>query len=304
MAKDYYKTLGVKRDASDAELKKAFRKLAKQHHPDANRNDPKAEERFKEINEAYEVLSDKEKRAMYDRFGTVNPQEIGTNGYGNFGGYTTTRGGSVGGQQVDFGDLGDFFTSIFGGRGAGSGANTAGSSPFYRPTRGQDIEQPVSITLQEAFNGTSRTVMRGDRRVNVVIPAGAATGTKVRLEGEGEYGVGGGQNGDLYLVIQVEPDPLFERKGDDLFVDLKIDMFTALLGGEVQVPTLRRPVKLKIPAGTQNGRKFRLSGKGMPLLRKHDQHGDLYARVQITIPDAPLTPEQRELVEKLKASME
>ncbi|MDZ4767066.1 MAG: J domain-containing protein [Chloroflexota bacterium] len=304
MATDYYKTLGVKRDASDADLKKAFRKLAKQYHPDANRNEPTAEARFKEINEAYEVLSDKEKRALFDRYGTANPQEIGASPYGGAG--ASRRAGSAG-QQTEFGDLGDFFTSIFGrDRGAApGGANPAygGSNAYTRTARGQDFEQPVAITLREAYIGTNRTVQRGERRINVVIPAGAATGTKVRLEGEGELGQGGGLNGDLYLLIQVESDAQFERNGDDINVDLKVDWFTALLGGTVEVPTLLRPVTLKIPAGTQSGRRFRLSGKGMPLLKKSEQFGDLYARALIVIPET-LTPEQRALVEQLKASFD
>jgi curved DNA-binding protein len=301
MAKDYYKTLGVKRDASDADLKKAFRKLAKQHHPDANRNDPTAEARFKEINEAYEVLSDKEKRALYDRYGTVNPQEIGANPYA---GAASGARRSAGGQQVDFGDLNDFFTSIFGrdrGGSSGSAPNMGGSNAFTRTARGQDIEYGVPITLREAYTGTSRAIQRGERRINVVIPAGAATGTKVRLEGEGEPGQGGGFNGDLYLLIEVEADPQFERKGDDLTVDVKVDWFTALLGGTVEVPTPTRTLTLKIPAGTQSGRKFRLSGKGMPVLKKPETFGDLYARILITIPET-LTPEQRDLIERLKAT--
>jgi curved DNA-binding protein len=167
--------------------------------------------------------------------------------------------------------------------------------------RGNDIEYTVNISLREAYTGTNRTVMRGDRRVNVVIPAGAATGTKVRLEGEGEPGIGGGQPGDLYLIIQVEDDKQFRREGDDLYVDVNIDMFTALLGGEVEVPTLGRPVRLRIPPGTQSGRKFRLSGKGMPVMRATDKFGDLYVRVAITVP-TQLTAEQKRMVEALKAT--
>ncbi|PJF27958.1 MAG: molecular chaperone DnaJ [Phototrophicales bacterium] len=293
MAKDYYQTLGVRRDASDAEIKKAFRRLAKQHHPDANRNDPNAEARFKELNEAYEVLSDKEKRAMYDRFGTVNPQEVG--GYSTYAG-SPGAGGFPGTQNVDFGgDFSDIFDSIFGSRGRSA------SGAWARPIRGNDIEYTVNITLREAYTGTNRTVMRGDRRVNVVIPAGADTGTKVRLEGEGEPGIGGGPAGNLYLIIHVEDDPQFKRDGDDLHVDVNIDMFTAMLGGEVEVPTLGRPVRLKIPPGTQSGRKFRLSGKGMPVLRSSGKYGDLYIRVAITVP-THLTPEQKRIVEALKAT--
>jgi curved DNA-binding protein len=294
MAKDYYQTLGVRRDATDAEIKKAFRRLAKQHHPDANRNDPNAEARFKEVNEAYEVLSDKEKRAMYDRFGTVNPQEVG--GYSTYtGSYSAS--GFPGTQNVDFGsDFDDIFNAFFSSRGRG-----ASSGAWSRPMRGSDIEYTVNISLREAYTGTNRTVMRGDRRVNVAIPAGAATGTKIRLEGEGEPGFGGGQPGSLYLIIHVEDNPQFKRQGDDLYVDVNIDMFTALLGGEVEVPTLGRSVRLKIPAGTQSGRKFRLSGKGMPVMRSPGKYGDLYVRVAITVP-THLTPEQKRMIEALKAT--
>ncbi|MCC6805619.1 MAG: DnaJ domain-containing protein [Anaerolineae bacterium] len=291
MAKDYYKTLGVSRTASDKEIKQAFRKLAKKHHPDANPDNPSAEARFKEINEAYEVLSDKEKRATYDRFGTVNPQQVpwGANPAGGNGGqYTYTT------SNVDFGDLGDIFGSLFGRRDRSAGAAGVGT----RSGRGQDIEQRVSITLQEAYSGATRLITKGDRTVRVNIPAGAKTGTKVRLAGEGEPGA---QPGDLYLIVEVEPDARFERDGDNLTVDVKIDLFTALLGGEAEVPTLSRPVKLKIPAGTQSGRKFRLTGKGMPVLNQADRFGDLYARILVTVPER-LNDEQRALVEQLKAT--
>ena len=293
MAKDYYKTLGVNRSASDKEIKQAFRKLAKKHHPDANPNNPSAEARFKEINEAYEVLSDKEKRSTYDRFGTVNPQQMpwGANQTGGSGSpytYTTTN--------VDFGDLGDIFGSLFGRR----GDRSSGGSPFggARSVRGQDIEQRVNISLQEAYSGTTRLITKGERTVRVNIPAGAKTGTKVRLAGEGEAG---SPPGDLYLVVDVAPDGTFERDGDNLTVDAKVDMFTALLGGEAEVATLGRPVKLKIPAGTQSGRKFRLSGKGMPVLNQKEHYGDLYARILVTVPEN-LSAEQRALVEQLKST--
>jgi curved DNA-binding protein len=295
MAKNYYDVLGVKRDASEKEIKSAFRKLAKKHHPDANPNDPSAEAKFKEINEAYEVLSDKEKREMYDRFGTVNPQQ------------SPWGGGSSGGVNVDFGDFGDIFESLFGnasGRGRGGRTQTR-TSPFgggnvgFRMD-GEDLTQTVPITLQEAYTGTTRLITKGDRTLRANIPAGAMTGTKVRLNGEGNPGLNGGKPGDLYLIVEVQPDPQYERHGDDLTTEVKVDMFTAILGGEVEVPTLGRPVKLKIPPETQAGRKFRLTGKGMPVLRQPDKYGDLYARILITIP-ANLTPEQREAVEKLKA---
>jgi curved DNA-binding protein len=301
-AKDYYQTLGVKKDASEKEIKSAYRKMAKKFHPDTNPNDPSAEARFKEINEAYEVLSDSEKRQMYDRFGTVNP------GAG-FGGQP---GGGQAYTNVDMGDgsFNDIFESIFSGFGRGSSGRTrvrqespgSGFGGFGMASDGQNIEQAVTITLREAYSGATRLITKGERKIKVNIPVGADTGTKVRLSGEGGQGVGGGQAGNLYLIVEVEPDNQFERNGNDLQTEVKVDMFTALLGGEVEVPTLDRPVKLRIPAGTQSGRKFRLSGKGMPIIRKKDEFGDLYARILITVPDK-LTTEQKALVEQLRDSL-
>ncbi|MFQ3568448.1 MAG: DnaJ C-terminal domain-containing protein [Aggregatilineales bacterium] len=298
MAKDYYKTLGVSRTASDKEIKSAFRKLAKKYHPDANPDDPSAEAKFKEINEAYEVLSDKEKRSLYDRFGTVDPQQAGWNpGAGRgagMGDYTTYT-------NVDYADFSDIFESIFGsvGRRTAEGSSRRGGMGFR--VDGEDIYHNVQITLREAYEGAVRLITKGDRTLRANIPPGATTGTKVRLSGEGEPGLNGGKPGDLYLIIEVLPDEQFTRDGDDLTVDVKVDMFTALLGGEVEVPTLGRPVKLKIPAGTQAGRRFRIAGKGMPKLRKAGEYGDLYARVIITVPEK-LSPQQREMVEALRAT--
>ncbi|MCC6614756.1 MAG: J domain-containing protein [Anaerolineae bacterium] len=290
MAKDYYKILGVERGASETEIKKAFRRLAKQYHPDHNPDNPQAEARFKELNEAYEVLGDVKKRAQYDQFGSTFP------GAGN---------GPAGGQpytNVDFGDLSDLFGSIFGGRTgrANSTRTRTGSFGFDMP--GRDLEQTVTINLNEAYTGTTRLITKGERTIRVNIPAGATDGTRVRLSGEGEAGAGGGQAGDLYLIVQVEPNSTFERSGDDLTTDVKVDMFTAMLGGEITVPTLGRPIKLKIPAGTQSGRKFRLSGKGMPKLKDSTKHGDLYARILITVPEQ-LSDAQRDLVEQLRSSL-
>ncbi len=304
MPKNYYEVLGVSKTADENELKKAYRRLAKKFHPDANPNDPTAETKFKEINEAYEVLSDPEKRQMYDRFGTVNPQ--GFPGGASGGQYTYN------GQNVDFGDLSGIFETIFGGRGRGrTGSVNVGGNPFggfggfggfNTVMSGQDLEQTVTISLREAYTGATRLVSKGDRTVRVNIPAGAKDGTRVRLAGEGEPGQNGGAPGDLYLVVKVEPDPQFTREGDDLTTDVKVDMFTAMLGGEIEVPTLGRSIKMKIPPGTQSGRKLRLAGKGMPVLRQPGKHGDLYARVLITVPEK-LTDSQRALVEQLRTSL-
>lgn len=292
MAKNYYETLGVKKDASDKEIKQAFRRLAKKYHPDANPDDPQAESRFKEINEAYEVLSDTQKRAQYDQFGS---------GYQQFGG----NGGPRYYTNVDMneGAFSDILESLFGSFG-GFGRSSERGSAYTRQqvVNGRDIEQPVTISLREAYTGATRLITKGARKVKVNIPRGATNGTKVRLAGEGEPGAAGGHAGDLYLVIDVEPDAAFKREGDDLYVDIDVDLFTALLGGTVDVPTMERPVKLKIPAGTQSGRLFRLTGKGMPRLRQQDSYGDLYARVLIRIPQS-LTDEQRQLVERLRDSL-
>ena len=287
MAQNYYDLLGVSKSASEKEIKQAFRRLAKQYHPDANPDNPGAEAKFKEINEAYEVLSDPEKRAQYDRFGSVRTN----NGGGSY--YT----------NVDMGDnpLNDILESIFGGFGGRGGSSQR--TTRQQAQAGRDLEQTVRISLHEAYEGTTRLVSKGDRRVRVNIPAGADNGTKVRLAGEGQPGAAGGRPGDLYLVVEVEPDSQFERQGNDLTVEVKVDMFTALLGDSIEVPTLSRPVSIRVPPGTQSGRRFRLTGKGMPILRQPDSYGDLYARVMITVPEN-LTGTQRALVEQLRASLE
>ena len=293
MARNYYDTLGVNKNASDKDIKQAYRRLAKQYHPDANPDDSTAEAKFKEINEAYETLSDPDKRAQYDRFGSAYQQFGGRNS----GSYYT---------NVDTGEspLNDILESIFGGfngRSSGFSGHQTGRTR-QQATNGSDLEQTVRITLQEAYEGTTRLVSTGSRRVKVAIPAGADNGTRVRLAGEGQPGVMGGLPGDLYLVVEVEPDDQFERQGNDLMTDVRVDMFTAMLGGKMPVPTMGRPIVLTIPPGTQSGRKFRISGRGMPTLRKQDSYGDLYARIMVTVPEN-LTPEQRELVEKLRSKL-
>jgi curved DNA-binding protein len=295
MPKNYYETLGVAKSADEKEIKKAFRRLAKKYHPDANPNDPGAKAKFQEVSEAYEVLSDPDKKAMYDRFGTVNPQQ-GFSGAPGGGAYTYTQEGE---SNFDFSDI---FQQMFGGRGqnAASGRRSGvGFNPFGAPIAGQDIEQPVTISLREAYQGTTRLVTKGERSLRVNIPAGAATGTKVRMMGEGDPG-SGGKAGDLYLVVQVEPDAQFERDGDNLTTDIRVDAFTAMIGGDVEVPTMTRPIRMKIPAGTQSGRRLRIPGKGMPVMRQQDKFGDLYARVMISVPEQ-LTDDQRALVEKLRS---
>ena len=292
MAKSYYDTLGVSKAASDKEIKQAYRKLAKKYHPDANPDNPQAEARFKEINEAYEVLSDSQKRQQYDRFGS-RYADFSRNGGGPYP--------NINHADIDDASFSDILENLFGGFGRTQGRQTRQTR--QQSVKGRDLEQQVTISLYEAYHGATRRVTKGNRTVSVNIPAGARTGTKVRLTGEGEANPMGGQPGDLYLNVEVAADPTFVRDGDDLHVELKVDMFTALLGGEAEVPTMTGPVKLTIPPGTQSGRRFRLGGKGMPRLRKKNEFGNLYAKALVTVPES-LTDEQRHLAQQLRDSLQ
>lgn len=290
--KDYYKILGVDRKASADDIRKAYRKLALKYHPDRNPGDKAAEDRFKEINEAYQVLSDSDKRARYDQLGSEysNWQQRGAPGDFNWGNWS-----SRGGTRVNMDDLNemfggeggfsDFFRSIFGGMGASS--STGGR---MRPSRG--MEQPVSISLGEAYHGTSRQLQSDQRRMEVRIPPGVKTGSKVRV-------AGGSPNGsDLYLIVDIAADPRFERDGDNLKTSANVDVFTLLLGGEAEVETMTGKVKLSIPAGTQPDQVFRLAGRGMPHLNKKEVKGDLYVKLKVQVPKY-LSPKQRELLEEV-----
>ncbi len=300
--KDYYKILGVERNATDAEIKSAFRKLALQYHPDRNRGNPQAEEKFKEINEANEVLSDKEKRARYDQLGDSYSrwqQRGGQPGGFNWNEWTRQQ---PGGQQVNVGDFeeilgsagfSDFFEAIFG----GLGGQAVRQRTARQQARPQSYQQDVQITLEEAYRGAERTVMVDGRRLTMKIPAGARTGTKVRMAGAAPSGPNG-QPGDLFLVIEVLPDPRFERKENDLYTDISIDLYTAVLGGETRVATLDGNVVLTIPPGTQPGQSIRLGGRGMPNLRTPEKRGNLYARIKVQLP-RNLNAEQRQLFEEL-----
>ncbi len=293
MAKDYYRILGVDKNADDNTIKKAFRRLAKQYHPDANPN-PSAEAKFKEINEAYETLSNPEKRKLYDQFGS----DYATMGNAGAGGYNPQA------QEVRFDDSAfqDIFESLFGGFGRGNRQNANARTGGAQKMRGQDITEEVVITLREAYEGAVRYVESLNRKAKVNIPAGAKDGTKVRVKGEGEAGRMGGEAGDLYLVVKVEPDKQFARDGDNLIVDVPCDMFTAMLGGDVEVPTMARPVRIKVPAGTQSGQKLRVTGKGMPKLQQAGEFGDLFAKIMITVPKN-LNDAQRRLAEQLKEAL-
>lgn len=301
--KDYYQILGVERKASQDEIKRAYRKLAMKYHPDRNPDDKEAEEKFKEINEAYQVLNDPKKRSHYDRFGTSYSQwqQRGAPGDFNWGDWFGGAGAPRGGTRVQddigsmFGGAGgtgfsDFFEALFGGMGAAgmSGMGT-GANPRAR-ARAQRYEQPVTISLQEAYQGAVRTLESNGRRVQVKIPAGAKTGTKVRVRGEAPDG------SDLYLKVTVAKDSRFERDGDDLRTEVEVDVFSAMLGGEAKVQTMKSSVSLTIPAGTQPEQVFRLSGRGMPKLKSPNAYGDLYVHAKVTVPKK-LSKKQKELLE-------
>lgn len=305
--KDYYKILGVERNASEDVIKKAYRKLAKQYHPDRNPGNKQAEEKFKEINEANEVLSDPSKRSRYDQLGEsyTRWQQRGAQPGGfNWEDWSTyTPGGSVSGDYGDLdeilgGSFSEFFRRIFGGM---PEAGRAGGIPrsAYRQAPVPAYEQEVHITLQEAFHGSTRLVEIGGRRLEVKIPAGARNGLKVRVADA--IPTSTGQKQDLYLVMQVDPDPSFERKGDDLHSSVQTDLYTAVLGGEVTVPTLSGNVVLTIPAGAQPDQTFRLAGRGMPHLKNPSTHGDLYVKLKVKLP-RNLTTDQQELFQKLAKS--
>jgi curved DNA-binding protein len=295
--KDYYKILGVERTADGNGIKRAYRKLAVKYHPDKNPGDKSAEERFKEINEAYEVLGDPKKRARYDQLGSTYQDWERRGGVPGGFDWSQWTGGAPGGVRVEVGDLNDlfeggfsdFFNAIFGGM-PGQGFGARGQA------RGRDIEQPVKISLVEAYTGTARTLRIGGRRLEVKIPAGARTGTKVRIQQKGEKSRG--QAGDLYLVVEVETDDRFERTGEDLYVEVPVDLYTAVLGGEARVPTPGGTVVLTIPSGSQPGQTLRLTGRGMPVLRDSSKHGDLFARLKVNIP-RELSARERELFQEL-----
>lgn len=327
MAKDYYKILGVDRKADEKEIKKAYRKLARELHPDVNKG-PQAEAKFKEMNEAYQVLSDKEKRGLYDQFG-ADYDKVQNGGYPppGYGGanadfrdiFNQTRrgGGHAYGEEVDPADLGDVFENLFGGfrggrtqggatRGGGGGFNFRGQRS-RGPQKGQDVEQPIEISLAESIQGTQRALQltirdpmnstEHHRNVTVKIPAGVKEGARVRASGQGAPGESGGAKGDLYLKINIQPHPFWKREGDDMHIEVPITFGEAALGATITVPTISGEVQLKIPAGTQSGQVFRLSGRGVPHL-KGNGNGDEYVKVKIAVPKN-LGPREEELIREL-----
>ena len=318
--RDYYSTLGVAKTASEKEIKQAFRKLARKHHPDVNPGDKAAEAKFKEINEAYEVLGDPAKRKKYDELGAnwrMYEQAGAAGGQGQpfAGQWNVNAGGAPGGYRTMtqdemeelFGDahpFSDFFTTFFGG-GFEDAARQGGprAARGARQRAGRDVEHELELTLEDAYQGTTRRLaLKHDghaRTVDVRIPAGVSDGSRVRVSGEGEHGVGGAASGDLYLRVRLAPHPVFERKGRDLYVKVPLPVTTAVLGGEAVVQTLaEKPARLRIPPVTQNGQLFRLKGFGMPAVGKAHEKGDLYARVDVQLP-TQLSPEERAHYEAL-----
>jgi molecular chaperone DnaJ len=322
--KNYYDLLGVKKDATDKDIKQAYRRLARKYHPDVNPGDKTAEAKFKEMNAAYEVLSDKEKRQKYDKYGDkwqyADQFEQAAQQQGQYRQYPTGDGTSYhfGG---DIGGMDSLFGELFGGLGG------RGYSRRSRAAQGRDLETNVEVTLEEAFSSTARMInLQGEQpcaackgtgqiqgvacsvcrgagavanvsRLEVKIPPGVATGSRVRISGKGQSGYGSGGSGDLYLNITVRPHAIFERQGDDLNADIPVPLTVAALGGEVQVPTLKGKVALKIPPETQNGRIFRLAGQGMPHLGKSGS-GDLKVKVNVALP-TKLTEKEKELFRQL-----
>jgi curved DNA-binding protein len=295
--KDYYNILGVERNASEQEIKQAYRKLARKYHPDINPGNKQAEARFKEINEAYEVLSNKEKRSKYDRFGRdwQRYEQVGAGG-----GFQ----GNPYGAPGQGGGFADIFEAFFGGGAAGNtwGDPFAGAGGYA--AQNADVEQSIDIRLEEAFTGTQRALQLASpggaaRTIKVKIPAGADTGTRIRITGEGRP-IGGGRRGDLLIVTQVLPHERFQRENDDLRVQAPIDLYTMVLGGEARITTLDgKKLTLAIPANTPNGKVFRLSKQGMPRLRSPEVRGDLYVIAEAQLPTA-LSPGERELFEQLR----
>ena len=319
--KDYYSTLGVAKTATEKDIKQAYRKLARKHHPDVNPGDKTAEARFKDLNEANEVLGDPAKRKKYDELGANwrAYEQAGAGGGGfdpsQFGGWNVNTGRGQGGHrtmtqeevnEMFGGDspFSDFFQTFFGGAPAGEPRSRGGRARAARARAGRDVEQEIELPLEDVYHGTTRRfAIQHDgqtRTVDVRIPAGVGEGARVRVSGEGEQGSGGAGAGDLYLRIRTTPHAQFERKGRDLYTRVPVPLTTAVLGGEADVQTLAgKSLRLKIPPTTQHAQVFRLKGHGMPATGKANEHGDLYATVDVQLP-RDLTADQRRHYEELQ----
>jgi DnaJ-class molecular chaperone len=309
--KDYYATLGVSKTATGKEIKQAFRKLARKLHPDVNPGDKAAEAKFKELTEANEVLSDPAKRKKYDELGAnwrayenASPGSGAPYGGGGFRTMTEEEVAEMFGGSGGESPFSDFFTTFFGGMGEERSGGARGSRGRPRTRKGQDIEHPFALDLEDAIRGSQqRLSLRHDghaRTVDVRIPAGVTEGSRVRVAGEGGRGTGTGPSGDLYLRVQLKPHPVFEVKGRDVYTRTRVPVPIAVLGGEVDVVTPEaKTLRLKLPPGTQSGQRFRLRGHGLPAVGKPDERGDLYANVEVDVPKT-LTDEEREHYEALR----
>ena len=309
---DYYKALGVDKSATQDDIKKAFRKLARKYHPDLNPNDPSAKDKFQEINEANEVLSDPEKQKKYDEYGEhwkhadefeKQKQQYGAGGFGGrTGGFGSSGNGSYwyySNGEEGFGDAGgfsDFFEELFGHRGAGAGSRRGAGF------RGQDYTAELQLSLREAAVTHKQVLNVNGKNIRITVPAGIANGQTIKLRGHGAPGVNGGPDGDLYITFIIPDDPVFKRLGNDLYVTAPLNLYTAVLGGEETVDTLNGKVKLKVKPETQNGTKVRLKGKGFPVYKEEGKFGDLIVTYNITIP-TNLTEHQKELFRQLKNSI-
>lgn len=297
---DYYKILGLEKSASADDIKKAYRKLARKYHPDMNPNDKEAEKKFKEINEANEVLSNAENRAKYDKYGEnwkhgeeyERAQQQQRQQYSG-GGFS---GGDFGGGGEDFSD---FFQSMFGGAGGGFGRSSRGSASGK--FKGQDVSAELTLSLRDAAKTHQQTFDINGKKVRITIPAGVYDGQQIKLKGHGNPGANGGPNGDLYITFNIAEDKDFKREGDNLRSSVEIDLYTAVLGGNVTIHTLDGSVNLKVKPETQNGTTVRLKGKGFPVYKKDGQFGDLYVTYTVKIP-TNLTEKQKELFQQLKNS--
>ena len=300
---DYYKILGVDKNASQDDIKKAYRKLARKLHPDLNPNDKEAEKKFKELNEANEVLSNTENRAKYDKYGeNWKHGEEYEKAQQQQRSYSQNYGGGGGFSGADFGegeDFSDFFQSMFGGSAGGFGRSSRGSSSGK--FKGQDVSAELSLTLKQASETHQQIFEINGRKVRITIPAGVYDGQQIKLKGHGNAGMNGGPNGDLFITFNIAEDAIFKRNGDDLETEVTIDLYTALLGGEVMIPTLNSQVKLKVKSVTQPNTRVRLKGKGFPVYKKEGRFGDLFVTYKVEFPKE-LNDKQKELVEQLKNS--
>ena len=312
--KDYYKILGVSKTATQDEIKKAFRKLAMKYHPDKNAGDKTAEAKFKEVNEANEVIGDAEKRRKYDELGSNwNAYQQGgqTGGGFDWGKYQQQYSGQ-GGQNysTNFGDFGssfggggggfsDFFEAFFGGAGSGFTGGKQRSGGRKQQIKGEDTQAELPISLEDAFNGAEKIFEIGGQKIKLKIKKGSYDGQTLKLAGKGYPGHNNGPNGDLLLTLKLQKHPLYNRIDDDLYMDLPLDIFTAILGGKLDVTTLKGKIKITIPPETSNGKTLRLGGLGMPKYGKDSQHGDLFVKIDLQTPK-DLTPEEKKLFEELQ----